>query len=308
MIIIRIQGGLGNQMFQYAMGRALSFLHNKKLYLDTSGLGKPIEGHLERGFMLDNFNINALILSPEKLLSFKKGSFWRKLSGKQKKYIKQLVFEEVPENNSPIKDAQLIVKHATYLFYPDIKEIKEGDIYLDGYWQSYKYFNSIKDILNKEFQIKCTLSSQAQKMKDKIQSCLSISVHIRRTDYISTEYGQKFYNTISMGYYNKAIEIFKSKYNKIIIFVFSDEIEWCKANFISGQEIYYISNNKNPIEDLHLMSYCKHNIISNSTFSWWAAWINSNPDKIVVSPSKWYKNVENDNIDDLLPKEWIKID
>jgi len=306
MIFVRIQGGLGNQLFQYSTARALSLIKNDKLILDISGMEKPVDGHYSRCYMLDGFNIKADVSSDNRLNDFKNQSFLQKLFSPPKTYIKQLVFEESEPPEEHFKNIDFSFKPNTYTFYPDILLNRKGDVYLDGYWQSFRFFNMYEDTIKKELEFKYNLNNINNVLLNRIKSCNSISLHIRRSDYLNTEFGKKHFIQLNEAYYKKALQIIMHKIDNINVFVFSDDIAWCKENLTFIENINYIEGNA-PLEDLLLMSYCKHQIISNSTFSWWAAWLNKNPNKIVISPSQWYTDVNTSDMCDLLPESWIKI-
>jgi len=306
MIIVKIQGGLGNQLFQYATGFAISVKQKKKLFLDTSDMERPVAGHLSRSFMLDGFNIKGRE-APSKLINnFKRGHFFNKIYTPPKTHIKQLVFDEIPATKSHFYKSHFIVKPLTYIFYKDILEISNGNMYIDGYWQAYKYFEGIEDLLKNEFVFKPFYQNKNEKQLNLIQNSLSVSIHIRRTDYVNTEFGKKYFISLPLSYYYDAIKLLELSIDNIKLFVFSDDIEWCKENLKTKYETHYISN-ENPLDDLFLMSNCKHNIVANSSFSWWAAWLNNNRDKKIISPAQWYYNVNADKMQDLLPNEWLKV-
>ncbi|MDD3877884.1 MAG: alpha-1,2-fucosyltransferase [Bacteroidales bacterium] len=306
MILSRIQGGLGNQMFQYALGRSLSLKLNKKLYLDISGMSRHVEGHLDRFFMLDAFNIKASIADEKILKKVKFGNIWDIIFSPTQIHFKQLVFDEMPDNKSYYKNSAYKVLPLTYKFYRDIMESRKGTIIFDGYWQSYKFFSNIEDTLKEDFVIQKKLNPQIKGLHEQIKACGSIAIHIRRSDYLTTEYGQKYYATIPMMYYQKALEYVSNKVKDMKTYIFSDDIEWCRTYFKPPLETIYISN-EDPVEDFLLMQSCKHQIIANSTFSWWTAWLNQNPQKIIISPAQWYQHVGEEEMDELLPESWIKI-
>jgi len=251
MLIIRLTGGLGNQLFQYAHGRALAEKRNTSLLLDISWY----KGRIDRSYMLSHFNIEAEIASKFRVI---------------------------------------------------ITEIFSSKNYIYGDYQSERYFENIKDIIRKDFTLKNKISDKNKKILEKIQSTNSISIHLRGGDYIR---GKKsdFHGTCSTEYYNKAIEEMRSNVNSPFFFIFTDDIDWAKSHIIFPESSVIVSNKDNkPYEELLLMSKCKHNIIANSTFSWWGAWLNSNVNKIVIAPRKWFNN-SSINTEDIVPKSWIRI-
>ena len=174
-----------------------------------------------------------------------------------------------------------------------------SDIMLTGYYQSYKYFNDTDNDIRKLFEPDINMLSKLNS-KYPILSENTVSLHVRRGDYLSLS---EFHHNLSTSYYFNAIKQFPrgTKY-----LIFSDDINWCKTVFIGDDYIFIES--QSDIEDLYLMSLCKHNIIANSTFSWWGAWLNCNPDKIVIYPNKWF-GVSNSSLPttDMFPDEWVCI-
>ncbi len=249
MIIIKLTGGLGNQLFQYAYGRALSLKKNEKLMLDT----RWYHGRISRSYMLNYFNIKAWA-TPLYSLFFKKG------------YLEDTT----------------------------------------GSWHSEKFFKEYEETIRKELTLKHSLSSKAQEFSNKITSTNSVSIHLRGGDYV-TGNKSSFHGTSSPEYYSKAIELIKQKVSSPHFYIFTDDLEWAKQHITFPEPFTVVSEAKcHPQEELTLMSSCKHNIIANSTFSWWAAWLNGNKDKIVIAPSRWFAD-EKANASDILPSSWIKI-
>ncbi|MFH0972649.1 MAG: alpha-1,2-fucosyltransferase, partial [Patescibacteria group bacterium] len=186
----------------------------------------------------------------------------------------------------------------------EILKLKD-DIFLDGYWQTEKYFKDIEDIIRSEFTLKTEYSNLNPELIAKISSCNSVSMHIRRGDYITNQNTNEFHGICFLDYYKKAINLIAEKFPNPTIFIFSDDLKWCKENIKIKYPIVFVKGNKN-YEDLIMMSKCSHNIIANSSFSWWGAWLNNNPNKIVIAPQKWLNN-PNINYSDIIPSTWIKI-
>lgn len=283
-IIIKIQGGLGNQLFQYALGKNLSLLSKATVKYDLSWFDKQTK----RKNKLNNFNIVENFASTEEVKKLKK---YEKKEGKLN--ILHNFFNA---------DESIYIKEKCFNFNPQILNTKTP-AYLDGYWQSEKYFKDIENTIRKEFTLKDKFKIKNTKLKEKIQNTNSVALHIRKTDYVTTK--KETYWTCPMDYYYKATKKIAKQYNNLHIFVFSDDIEWTKNNLQTNFPTTFVDKNKD-YEDLILMSKCKHNIIANSTFSWWGAWLNKNPNKIVVAPQKWFNN-PNRNTNNLIPKSWIKI-
>lgn len=287
MIIINLKGGLGNQMFQYACGRALSLRNgDSELLLDTTGLERANQvGDIYRPYSLSHFNVVA---DPADLATIQKIKYPLGLISKAWRFFK---FK--------------ILRQFNVRFNSRIFEIK-GSVYLDGYWQTEKYFEDFKDEIRKDFEFKDQLGIYAQQKLDEIlRDDDSVSVHFRRGDYVNNAN----HDTNNQDYYSRAIIQIKELKGQVNFYVFSDDIEWVKnnveflknANFVSSPEI-------KDYEELYLMSKCKNHIIANSTFSWWGAWLNSNSNKIVIAPKKWVNGKENETkFADIIPSGWIRL-
>ncbi len=287
MIIVNLKGGLGNQMFQYALGRKLAIQNKDVLKLDTSGLDRANKvGDIYRPFALGSFDIQDMIATPTEVRSLKypngllsKGARWFRF-----KILRQ-----------------------THVGWEPRVLNKKGDLYLDGFWQSPKYFEDIRKIILKDFSLKVSFSSSAQKYVDMMQEGIAISLHLRRGDYINNKKVLKAYGVCSFEYYKKAIAEISSQVTNPVYFVFSDDIQWVKENLsIDGRVIYVTGSDITDVEEVILMSKCSHNIIANSSFSWWGAWLNQNKGKIVVAPKPWFETNEK-HFKYLIPDSWTRI-
>jgi hypothetical protein len=291
MIIVKLMGGLGNQMFQYAAGRRLALNHNTILKLDLSFLlnRTPRENFTYRSYELGIFNIQAELASPSEINRFVP-------TGKNMlNYLKRKL-----KLNKLVKESH---------FHFDEGGLSSPDnSYLDGYWQSEKYFKEIEDIIRSDFTLKAKATNLNQELAKEIGSYNSVSLHIRRGDYVSNPETNNFHGSCSLGYYEKAIKKIADCIVEPHLFIFSDDPDWAKDNLIFEYPIKFVAHNgsEKSYEDLRLMSLCKHNIIANSSFSWWGAWLNRNPEKIVIAPEKWF-NDSSINTDDLIPDSWLRI-
>lgn len=284
MIGVKLMGGLGNQMFQYAAARSLAIKHNVGVKLDLSFLNTNSKGqYTQRQFELDVFKIDAKLFSPI-----------------------DIFFENVGKNISLLSPWK--VYRENYFSYDTNFNQLPDKTYLIGWMQSEKYFSDIRSQILNEFQLKKPFDVSANDLLNKIQNTNSISIHIRRGDYVQNSNASSYHGVMPIEYYRQAIEIISSKVKDITVFCFSDDIEWCKANLNIQFPINYatFSATQHPAVELSLMSKCKHNIIANSSFSWWGAWLNTNNNKIIVAPQKWFRD-SGINTKDLLPNSWIKI-
>jgi len=285
MIIVKLYGGLGNQMFQYALGRNLALRNKTELKFDVTGLEQDKLRHYE----LDIFNISATIASKSEIMLIRKSS--RGINSRILRILSQHYF---------------CIKQKDLYFDATIKG-KKGDIYLDGYWQCENYFKNIRDIIVNDFIIKYNPDERNKSMLEKIDNSNSVCIHVRRGDYVYNKKTRKVHGTCSFEYYNNAVNIIGKKVRNPEFFIFSDDLQWTKANLKFEYPFIYvdINNTEKGYEDLRLMSRCKHFIIANSSFSWWAAWLSNNADKIICAPSRWFNSVDEG---DIVPKSWLRIE
>lgn len=290
MIITKLIGGLGNQMFQYAAGRRAAYVNNTSLKLDITGYENQLD-ITPRKYMLHIFNIQENFASESEINKLKKNSFiWK-------------VFRKI----SPVFQNYSYIKEKHNYFNPNILNISDNS-YLEGYWGSEKYFSDIEDIIRKDFTPKNKPDKATIELIQRIKNCNSVSVHVRRSDYVMDKKTHDFHGVCGLGYYKKSILLITKKVTNPSFFIFSDDPNWCKVNLRLQSPTIYVTHNlgNKDYEDMRLMSTCKHNIIANSSFSWWGAWLNKNKDKIVIAPKKWFKDKLTDT-KDLIPKSWMKI-
>jgi len=265
MIIVEILGGLGNQMFQYAFARALSLRSRTEFKLDVT----PFEAYSLRKYELEVFDINPEIATEEEIEELKKKRLF---------------------NNTYIKEKSLKY-NAKYA-----KSRKNG--YFRGYWQCEKYFIDASDVIRKDFTLKSPLSETAGEYAERITAANSVSLHIRRGDYV----GNPHHEVDLTKYYKNAISTIREKTDNPEFFIFSDDIEYAHCCF----EDFNLVQGCRGIEDMHLMSLCKHNIIANSSFSWWGAWLNDNPYKTVIAPKRWFAGKKYSSAT-IIPESWIRL-
>lgn len=294
MIIVKLKGGLGNQMFQYAFGKKISLMKNIQVKYDISHFENDVVYH--RHYELNHFNIIENIASHEEVNQF--GRFERGLSGLILKFI-----------NKALPNYQKgIVKEPKHGFNPLILNVFDNT-YFDGYWGNEKYFLDIADVIKKEFTLKEELDDKNLAIKKYIMSVNAVSVHVRRNDYLDVEGAKRLFTVCTREYYENAIQRICAIVDNPHFFIFTQDYDWAEKNFKQNLPITIVKNNEG-YKDLELMKYCKHHIIANSTFSWWGALLNENPDKIVIAPKVWYKKKSYQKMyekGNLIPKEWIKL-
>ncbi len=295
MICVQLNGGLGNQMFQYACARSLAYLYQTNVVLDKSQLRNNQKNITTRSYCLDIFNIQVEEISESSL---------RKVKPLIYRIINTLFFKIFSKG---IQTSKYFIENG-FRYNSAIKKV-QNNCFLSGYWQSPLYFQSIEHIIRNDFSFPDNLSSCNEIILNDIKNTNSVSLHVRRTDFINNSV-HDIHGFCSLDYYRGAMNIILGKVENPIFFVFSDDIEWVKENLKIESKVIFVSGNsgKKSYIDMQLMSLCKHNIIANSSFSWWGAWLNKNENKIVIAPQKWFakKNL-NDQTVDLIPPTWIRI-
>ena len=292
MIIVKLMGGLGNQMFQYALGRRMAYVLGVKLKLDIFGF----TNYKLRTYGLSPFNIQENFASPEEVTALKV----------RKQGIAEHVIRQVLRK--PPKPAPTYIREKKlFHFDPDILDLPDG-VYLEGSWQNEKYFADIEAIIRQEFTVKIPQAGKDKELAEQIASCESVSLHIRRGDYVSNSHTNQIHGTCDQEYYLRCVDCLTQTVKNPHFFIFSDEPEWAHNNLKLSYPTTILDHNKadKNYEDLRLMSQCKHHIIVNSTFSWWGAWLSQNPEKIVFAPKRWLKSNDHDS-KDLIPDKWITV-
>lgn len=269
MIVAKLIGGLGNQLFQYAAAYNLAAINNTELKIDLS----EFELYKLHKYSLHHFSFPQKFITSDELNGLK----------------------EIKEKN---------------YHYDDSFKTFGNDIVLRGYWQSEGYFRESAVELRDNFQLKSELSSKSLEVSELIKKVNSVSLHIRRGDYAIGTYSDQILDQLDLAYYFRAIKEISENQKDIVFFIFSDDHEWVKEKLNIDYPVMYVDHNNADanFEDLYLMSLCKHNIIANSSFSWWGAWFNKNQRKKVYAPQNWFNaNVKNINDKDLIPLNWRKI-
>lgn len=290
MNIIRITSGLGNQMFQYAFFCALREI-SSDTKMDISEF-KHRKHHY--GYELEKiFNIVPVYATRkevETLADVSKDFF----SDFRRKFL-----------NIHLKTSGMLITEGEIGAGFHSELLHRQNTYFQGYWQTEKYFNTIKEIIKGNFTFKIELDAENRQLANQISTCNSVSIHIRRGDYMKSRRFHQTGSVCSPAYYRRAIDYIQSHTKDAFFFFFSDDIDWVKAN-LEFPNACYVENNKgkDSYMDMQLMSLCKHNIIANSSFSWWGAWLNSYSEKIVIAPDIWFRNVD---MPDIIPDDWIRI-
>lgn len=285
MIITRVTGGLGNQLFQYAAGASLARRLGTELALDLSAYGEAGM----RQFELDKFHTNYRIATPEETAPFTTLPAMRRA-----------LYRLRPAYRRPV------YKQPGFGYDPHFTEAVDG-IYLKGYWQSWKYFEPARDFIRMEFRLREKHITRVKDLSNSLRNSETISVHIRRGDYKTPE-ALAYHGLLPAAYYNEALKRMGDRYPDARLLFFSDDIAWVEKNIHTDLPHEFVTGllTETALEDFHLMQHCRHHVIANSSFSWWAAWLNPLPGKTVIAPRQWFATTRNETRD-LVPPEWLRI-
>ena len=283
MIIVRLKGGVGNQLFQYALGGALQKHYGVPVSYDISKY---------KNDPLRKFELHALdpnIAEERSIRAFFSPSLMERIERKLKAKQGNEIIKELPKQE--------------WCFNGDIFKMNERSLYLDGYWQSPRYFELFQTDLRKQFAQ--LIIPEQSTMGDNYVN--SVAIHVRRGDYVNSNLTSEIYSALPLAYYQSAINLMEASNRNLKFYLFSDDLSWCREHF-KNVNVSFMENSDSPLFDLALMSRMEHHIIANSTFSWWAAWLNENPSKIVVAPKQWFKDSNmNESAKELIPESWIRV-
>lgn len=298
MIVLRLRGGLGNQLFQFAAAKSLAEHHQSELKLDLYYYSK----HPYRKFELDKFNLELQYATRKEVHNFTGSNPIQRYLNKRENYLQ----------------CPAIFAQPHYHFYPDFFSLPHP-LYLSGYFQSEKYFKPLRDKLVQWYTPRTPLDTVNVKMAEAMSAAESVGVHVRKGDYVASQY-TSFFGSLSKEYYTSAIQQVQNNISNPVFFILSDDVSWCKSNLNFPDSSVYVDHNmgEDSYKDLILMSHCRHNIIANSSFSWWGAWLNQNTSKVVIAPKQWFRKdyfdgknpvypVRQYNTNDLIPEGWIQL-
>lgn len=317
MIIAKMFGGLGNQMFEYAAAKSLAVKHGTVVKLDVSDY---VAGGL-RNFELNQFAIDASVASIWDIASISLSEglwhFARYYSGRFNEKACNLLnkagvnsncftryYQYNPADELPPLVVGRVASQRFFHFDSDLLSAPDGIIIM-GTWASYRYFDGIRDELLGEYRLK-QFSPRVKKISIMLSEKNSISVHVRRSDKLT----ETVHPVVPLSFYENAMQYFRNKFSDCSFFIFSDDEEWCRSN-IRGSDCFYVENKSEspPAEDLWMMSRCRHNIVPTSSFSWWAAWLNDNPHKeVVIAPPSYWITLPNFDVTTVSPPEWTVIE
>jgi hypothetical protein len=289
-VIVRLKGGLGNQMFQYAFGKYFSLRTNSKLIFDLHYLNNPLPSETKREFDLAVFGLNLEFLSNKdsEQLNKQPSYFSRFL---QKIKLSANDFQLINDSNYGL------------LLDQELKEVKR--FILDGYFQDYRIVNKYREELLKDFDLQNRIEGEDNNLVNFILDNNVVSVHVRRGDYIHNPHAASHHYSQPITYYNQALSIFRDQFLDAKFLFFSDDIKWCKENFANADTYFCEDVNNSAANDLKLMQLCNHHVIANSSFSWWGAWL-SKKKGIVIAPKIWF-NDPTTSVAQLIPDTWKKL-
>lgn len=299
MIVVKLMGGLGNQMFQYAFARHIQVQTGQRIIFITTGFLKDTSG---RVYALEHFKLKDATVP-----GFLKQWYYTVILK-----MKVMIFTKCDKkkgfgehNYHELTERGLYYTNDMFDYYRE-KLTSRKNRYIFGFFQSEKYFADIESSLRKEFKCKETYSKKYMEMQKKILECNSVCLHIRRGDYIGADWST-LVHVCNDEYYIKAMDEVAHKVKLPKFFVFSnnhDDLEWIRINFKFQYEVTYVDLNNSDYKELMLMSKCNHFILSNSSFSWWASYLSTNKEQVVVAPDRWHKEFE---AHDIYRSHWIKM-
>ncbi len=292
MIVTNLLGGLGNQMFQYAAGRALSLRHETTLRLDISGF--------ENYGLHQGFELQRVFASPIEIATA--ADVQNILGWQSSRKIRRILLRL----SWAVLRRQGLIVEPHFNYWPELISAPR-DSYLVGYWQSEKYFIDNAAILRSDFTFRLPLNADNEELAATIDQANAVGLHIRRGDYVNNSNTKATHGLCSLDYYHAAIKYVAERVETPRFFVFSDDIAWAQENLKLNFPCQFIGHNQGASSyiDMQLMSLCKHHIIANSSFSWWGAWLNSNADKIVIAPRRWFASQA--DVRDLFPSGWVTL-
>lgn len=291
MIVTALNGGLGNQMFQYAVGRRIALERDDILKLEVSNF----ERSPNRTYRLHAFSIKQSFCTAAETALFE----GREPHRRALRFILRTFVSS--RQYTVLGDPEVFVYTSDALSIP-------GNLLLKGYWQNHRYFETIESVLRKDFALKSELSAATKAMSKRIRSHNSVSLHIRRGDYVSDPKIRALHGTSLDHYYQMAVKLIAQKVPDLHFFVFSDEPGWAHENLDLGYPSTIVDHNgpDKDYEDMYLMSLCQHHIIANSSFSWWGAWLGRNREKVIIAPRQWLTTEKYDT-SQVTPPDWIRL-
>lgn len=294
MIVSKLMGRLGNQMFQYAAGRALAARHGTDLVLDSSWIAATRAKGLATGFELGCFDLRVQVRPVWEVARLAHPS--------------PVVYALQRLRPSRRRFFHVLGEDSSYAFVPGVVDAPD-DTYLDGFWQFADYFADHAELVRRDFTF-ARVGSESARLEEAIRAAPdpAVSVHVRRGDYVAHHRARELLGSLGADYYERAVETVVERVGPVSLFVFSDDPEWCRDRLRFPHVTTIVDRALPPErawEDMRLMSLCRHHVIANSTFSWWGAWLNPSRSKVVVAPARWA--LDPTRVGDPIPREWTRI-
>ena len=292
MIIVQLIGGLGNQMFQYALGRSLADRLHVALKLDIT----PFRSYKLRQYALWALNIREDLATDREVAQARA----RQRTTTFRRLRRALVPGE--------RRTGRFVKEQGFAFDSAALDTPDGS-YLEGYWQSEKYFSESRERLRVEFSVRSPISGVDAAIAERMKDGASVSLHVRRGDYTSNPNTARIFDVCDAAYFSRCIDYIADTVEDPRFFVFSDEPHWAAENLSIPFPTTVVGHNTaaRNYEDLRLMSLCRHHVIANSSFSWWGAWLGADPSKVVLLPKRWFLDLDPEYTADIRPPGWIAL-
>jgi len=303
-VIVKLMGGLGNQLFQYATGKALAERHGASLKVDLSWYERDDR---QGAFQLDRFLFAFEVVTPEEIKRLKHGT------SSVISLLRHYGQDQIAGHLFSVTHGSTLPQNLTYYperaidFDPAVMDLS-GDVYLDGFWQCENYFHSLRRELLSGFQLRDEIDKKNRDILTSITSSGSVCLHIRRGDYLSDSSATRIHGICSPAYYERAITYLKDVLHNPTFFIFSNDPAWVRERFDLGTRFVSVENNQGAgYMDLYLMKHCNHFVIANSTFSWWGAWLSEAKDNVVIGPKQWFSSKEYNDAD-RMPASWVRME
>ena len=294
MIVAKLQGGHSNQLVQYATARSLAERRKAGVHLDPGWFASIADGDTKRIYELEAYRFEQRLLEPADISV---ADADQRASTGLRRFSRR-----------PRKPVLRRYRQRGHRFDPHVLELPD-DTYLEGWWQDERYFSEIRPILLDELELRDPPSERDAGRLREIGEQVSVSLHVRRGDYVTNPAARTFHGVLDSSYYEAALErlVDVTDERDLKVFVFSDDIEWCRKVLRLVHPTVFIDSGNSGAADMRLMRSCRHHVVANSSFSWWGAWLSDHPAKVVVAPERWFADPEANAETEVVPKSWLRI-
>jgi hypothetical protein len=293
-IVAKLQGGHSNQLFQYATARCLAVRRGAEVRLDAHWFGSIAEGDTPRSYELDGYRFDQRLIQPER---FDLADDWSRAG-------RRLRFPALKPRRRTLRR----YRQEGHGFDPRVLDLPD-DTYLEGWWQDERYFEEIRPLLLEELELRDPPTERDVDWLRLIRDGASVSMHVRRGDYVTNPAARAFHGVLEPSYYHAALArlIEVSSERRVTVFVFSDDLDWCRRELRFEHPTSYVDSGNTGAADMRLMKHCKHHIVANSSFSWWGAWLSDHPRKVVVAPVTWFADAQANVETEIVPASWVRV-